>query len=460
MKKLNLTLILLFVISITGYSQNFEKEFDLLLSKEYPTSGPGATALVAVNGKVIYQKAFGKANLELDVDMSVNSVLEIGSLTKQFTAVSILMLVEQGKLKLDDEITKYIKDYPTHGHKITIHHLLTHTSGMGSFTASDEWYDNRKKDFTKKYFINLFKKLPMHFAPGEKYLYSNTGYYLLASVIEKISNKTYEEFITEFIFKPLEMKNSSYGSRSKIILNRASGYHNINDKRDEEFNKSETVNGDALNFNNYDGAGAILSTVNDLFLWSRAIRNNKLISEENKIKAFTNYQLIDGKNTNYGYGWAIDEINGISSIEHSGGTSSFRTNSIYLPKNDVFVVVFTNRNFSEPNYVSTKMAAIASNKPYKEIDTSNITLDPAFLKKIVGTYELDNGSIRIISEENNELYSQRGPNRSKTKIYSDENNRFYFRNSFKNLTFKLNANKQPSIFYENRMYKSKGVKVK
>lgn len=113
MKKLNLTLILLFIISISGYSQDFEKEFDLLLSEKYPTSTPGATALVAVNGKIIYQKAFGKANLELDADMSVNSVLEIGSITKQFTAVSILMLVDEGKLKLDDEITKYIKDYPT-----------------------------------------------------------------------------------------------------------------------------------------------------------------------------------------------------------------------------------------------------------------------------------------------------------------------------------------------------------
>ena len=459
MKNKNLTLILLFIISISGYSQNFEKEFDLLLSKEYSTSGPGATALVAVNGKVIYQKAFGKANLELDVNMSVNSVLEIGSITKQFTAVSILMLVEQGKLKLDDDINKYIKDYPTEGHRITIHHLLSHTSGIGSFTASDEWYDNRKKDFTKEEFFKLFEKLPMHFAPGEKYLYSNTGYFLLAAVIEEITNKTYEEFINEYIFNPLEMKDSYYGSRSKITLNRASGYDNVNDKRDEEFNESETVNADALNFIHFHSAGAIVSTVYDLFLWNRAIRNNKLISEENKIKAFTNYQLIDVKNTNYGYGWAIEEINGISSIEHNGGTMGFRSNSIYLPKNDVFVVVLTNHTFSDPDYVSTKMAAIAINKPYKEIDINKINIDPAFLQKIVGTYEFDDGSIRIISQENNELYSQR-PNRNKSKIYSIENNRFYFLNSFSNLTFNLIVNKQPSVIYENRIYKTKGVKVK
>ena len=459
MKKLNLILILLFIISISGYSQDFEKEFDLLLSKEYPTSGPGAAALVAVNGKIIYQKAFGKANLELGVNMSINSVCEIGSITKQFTAVAILMLVEQGKLKLDDEITKYLKNYPTHGHKITIHHLLTHTSGMSSYTASDEWYDNRKKDYTKEHYINLFKQLPMRFAPGEKYLYSNTGYVLLAAIIEEISNKTYEEFIKEFIFKPLGMKKSYYESNTEIILNRAAGYDNVNDLIDKDFNKSETVNGEARNLSHFNGAGAILSTVHDLFLWNRAIRNNKLINEESKIMAFTNYQLKDGKNTNYGYGWAIEDVNGISSIEHNGGTAGFRNNSIYLPKNDVFVAVFTNRTYSDPDYVSTKMAAIASNKPYKEIDTNKININPVFLQKVVGTYEFDNGSIKIISQENNELYSQR-PNRSKSKIYSVGNNRFYFRNSFKNLTFKLNANKQPSVIYENRMYKIKGVRVK
>lgn len=459
MKKFNFILILLFAFSISGYSQNFEKEFDFLLNKEYSTSGPGATALVAVNGKVIYQKAFGKANLELGVNMSINSVLEIGSITKQFTAVSILMLVEQGKLKLDDDITKYIKDYPTYGHRISIHQLLSHTSGIGSFTASEEWYENRKKDLTKVELINLFKKIPMVYAPGEKYLYSNTGYFLLATIIEEISNKTYEEFISEYIFKPLEMKNSYYGSRSKIILNRASGYDNVNDKRDKEFNESETVNGDVLNFIHFHSAGAIVSTAFDLFLWNRAIRNNKLISEENKAKAFTNYQLKDGKNTNYGYGWAIEEINGVSSIEHNGGTFGFRSNSIYLPKEDVFVVVLSNHTYNDPDYVSTKMAAIAINKPYKEVDTNYISIDPSLLQKIVGTYKFDDGSIRIISEENNELYSQR-PNRNKSKIYSIENNKFYFLNSFSNLTFNLNVNKQPSVIYENRIYKTKGLKVK
>lgn len=255
------------------------------------------------------------------------------------------------------------------------------------------------------------------------------------------------------------MKNSSYGSRSKITLNRASGYDNVKDNTDEDFNESETVNAEAISFLTFHIVGAILSTVNDLLLWNRAIRNNKLISEESKMKAFTNYQLIDGKSTNYGYGWAIDKINGIPSIEHNGGTFGFRNNSIYLSKDDVFVVVLTNRTYSNPDYISTKMAAIAINKPYKEVDKSNLNIDHLFLNTIVGTYEFDDGSIRIISQENNELYSQK-PNRAKLKIYSGEKNRFYFQNSFANLTFDLTANKKISAIYENRIYKSNSIKVK
>lgn len=235
---------------------------------------------------MIYQKAFGKANLELGVNMTPNNVFEIGSITKQFTAVSILMLVEQGKLKLDDEITKYIEDYPTHGHSIKIHHLLSHTSGIGTFTASDEWYNNRKKDYTKEEFISLFKKLPMLYAPGKKYHYSNTGYFLLGIVLEKISNQSYVAFINEYIFKPLEMKNSYYGSKSKITLNRASGYNNAKNKIEEDFNDSETVYAEVIHFSHFHSAGAILSTVNDLFLWNRAIRNNKLINEKKYNQGF------------------------------------------------------------------------------------------------------------------------------------------------------------------------------
>jgi CubicO group peptidase (beta-lactamase class C family) len=299
----------------------------------------------------------------------------------------------------------------------------------------------------------------MLYAPGEKYYYSNTAYYLLGLIIEKVSGKSYEEFIDDYIFKPLGMKNSYYGSKSKIILNRASGYDNANNKVDENFNANDNFNAGTIASIQIFSAGSLMSTVNDIFLWNRAIRNNKLISKENKKKAFTNYQLKNGSYANYGYGWANSTVKGAVTIEHNGAIPGFSSNSIYLPKEDVFIVLLSNCICDPTDYISTKMAAISINKPYKDLDKNNMDIDPKFIQKFVGTYEFDDGSIRVISQENNELYSQK-PNRTKSKIYLGENNRFYFKNSFSNLIFDLNADKQPSIIYENRIFKSKGVKVK
>ncbi|WP_199898565.1 serine hydrolase domain-containing protein [Prolixibacter bellariivorans] len=157
LKKTLYILILFSGLSTTAHAQKLEKQFDKMLEKEFPPSGPGATALVAIHGKIIYQKAFGMANLELGVKTEPEMVYEIGSITKQFTAVSILMLMEQGKLNLDDDITKFIKDYPTHGYHISIHHLLTHTSGIKSYTSMKNWFSVWRKDFKPKEFIDFFK---------------------------------------------------------------------------------------------------------------------------------------------------------------------------------------------------------------------------------------------------------------------------------------------------------------
>ncbi|MCQ0110976.1 serine hydrolase [Zhouia sp. CL16] len=380
-------LILLFTIPNT-YSQSLEKQFDKLLHQEYPDTGTAASALVAIDGKIIYQKSFGKVSLELNADATINSVFE------------------KGKLELDDDITTYFKDYPTHGHPITIDQILSHTSGLASFTASDEWYNNRYNEMTQEEFMNLFKKMPMLFAPGEKYHYSNTGYYLLGILIEKLSNKSYSEFIEDKIFKKVDMKNSSFMSRHKIIPNRAIGHDKI---------KGKFVKADEMLYTHAYSAGAILSTTYDLFLWNRAIRNNTLISEGSKKRAFTNYKLSSGKHANYGFGWAIDEVNGVPSIEHNCGSFSFLSNTIYLPEEDVFVVVLSNCICSATDFVSTKMAVIALNKPYPDTASKAAKISPDFAEKYTGTYRFDDGSTRTISFESEALYSQLG-NRGKLKL--------------------------------------------
>jgi len=446
LKKTFYIVVLLIGLSAISYAQKYEKQFNKMLNEKYLPTEPGATALVAINGEIVYYKAFGIANLELNVKMEPDMVFEIGSITKQFTAVSILMLKEQGKLNLDDDITKFIKDYPTHGHNISIHHLLTHTSGIKSYTSMENWAPVWRKDFEPNELIDFFKNEPMDFAPGEEFRYNNSAYFILGYIIEKVSGQTYEQFIETNIFKHLGMNSSFYGSNSEIIKKRAYGY-----QKQEDF-----VNAEYLSLTQPYAAGSIMSTVNDLFIWNRAIRSNKLIKKESIELAFTNYELNNGEKINYGYGWFINEINGSPTIEHGGGIFGYITNSIYIPNEDVFIAVFSNCDCNGPGQISTEMAAIAIGKPYPN-EKDIVSLESDYLKKLVGVYDFEDSTSRIITLEGNQLYSQRKGS-TKFKLFSINEDLFFFENSFATIQFKENGNELESIFIS-RINKTKGVKT-
>ena len=303
MKKALYLKYLLIVITVLGlnsqstsYAQNLESKIDSLLLEKYHPNAPGATFLISRNGNIIYKKAFGLANLELNVPMESDNVFEIGSMTKQFTAISILMLMEKGKLNLDDEITKFIPDYPTNGYKITIHHLLSHTSGIKSYTSMKKLNNISKQDLTPLELIDFFKNEPIDFVPGEKFKYNNSGYVILGYIIEKVTGQSYANFVEEQIFKKLKMTASQYASNSDVIHNRASGY------QDNE----GYINTREISFTLTYSAGSLMSSVNDMFTWQEAIKNNLLICKETTEKAFTNFTLNNGEPINYGYGWNIN----------------------------------------------------------------------------------------------------------------------------------------------------------
>jgi len=195
-------------------TKNIEAEIDAIFNQAYPANSPGATVLMAKDGKIIYRKAFGMANLELKVPMQPENVLHLASITKQFTSVSILMLMDQGKLSLQDPLSKYIADFPR-GNEITLHHLLNHTSGIKSYTNLPEFRTKTRLDISPEEIISNFKSLPLEFNPGEKYEYTNSGYVLLGYIIEKLSGMSYEEFIQKNIFDKLGMRNSYYGNSYK-----------------------------------------------------------------------------------------------------------------------------------------------------------------------------------------------------------------------------------------------------
>src|SRR5215210_6821340 len=200
---------------------------DKLLTEAYPAGEPGAAALVVKDGKTVLRKGYGLANLELAVPIQPDMVFEIGSVTKQFTAAAILKLAERGLLSVDDDITKHLPDYPTHGQKITINHLLTHTSGIPSYTGLPEWLPRVREDLKVEQLVAMFKDKPLEFAPGERWAYNNSAYILLGAVIEKVSGKTYEDFIEQEIFKPLGMTRSSYGHNTEVVPGRVSGYDKL-----------------------------------------------------------------------------------------------------------------------------------------------------------------------------------------------------------------------------------------
>lgn len=434
------------IITVTQ-AQSLESSIDKILTSQFNNNETGVSALVAKNGKVIYRKAFGKANLELDVNMTPKNVFQVGSITKQFTAVGILMLLEEGKLSLEDDITKFIPDYPTNEKKITVHHLLTHTSGIKSYTSMQKFSKVMTVDKSPLKFINFFKNEPMDFEPGEKYKYNNSGYFILGYIIEKASGMSYQKFIQERIFDKINMTSSYYGSHRQLIKNRASGYQK----------RGEFSNAQYISLKLPYAAGSIMSTVDDMLKWQNAISTNVFVKKETLNKAYTNYTLNNGDNINYGYGWSINEINDVQTIEHGGAIPGYLSMGVYVPSKNIYVIVFSNCGCKSPTNSALEIAALAMDKP-KFKEGNDIQLSTEQLKKWTGAYQFDNDVVRYITFKNNQLYSKREGSGEAFEIYPTSKNTFVFKEGFISYNFSTKNGKKVALF-KNRINKVKGVFV-
>ena len=296
---------------------------DALLKSSFPAERPGAAVIVVKDGRPLFRKAYGMADLELGVPLQPDMVFRLGSITKQFTAVAILMLAEEGKLSLQDPIEKHLPGYPTQGHVITIEHLLTHTSGIQSYTDMPGWMTSRiLAPMTVQELIDGFKKEPMQFAPGTRWTYNNSAYVLLGAIVEKASGKTYEAFVRERIFQPLGMSSSHYDTSEAIIPRRAPGY-----TRQGEAPRNAAY----LSMTQPYSAGALASTVDDLARWDASLYTEQLLKRPSLEKAWTPYVLSSGKATGYGYGWGVSKLRGRRAVDHGGGIFGFSTYAVRLP---------------------------------------------------------------------------------------------------------------------------------
>jgi D-alanyl-D-alanine carboxypeptidase len=353
---------------------------DATLAAAYGPDGPGVAAIVVKDGQVVLRKGYGLANVELHVAMRPDAVMPIASLTKAFTAAAILQLAERGKLSLDDDVTSYLPGYPTRGAKITVEHLLTHTSGI---SALAETADLRAFAEPEGRVVDLIgdwvRDLPPDFAPGEKWAYLNWGYSLLGAIVERASGQTYAAFLQQSIFDPIGMTHTYYGDRRRMVPLRATGYDAPGDTAFNGLPPRGRVYHPAA-------AGGLLSSVDDLARWSAALDGGRVLRPSSVARMFTPYRLADGTSTRYGYGWDIGEYAGHLVQEHAGGTTGYASYVVRMPDDRVFVALLSNRNPAPVPLQTTahRVAAIAVGRPVSQ--PTPVPVSTAVLGPLAGVY--------------------------------------------------------------------------
>jgi len=369
-RNFNLTFFVLFLVALLAFpqqssGQTLQEKVDEYIGVLLKMERFSGSILIAKDGEILFSKGYGLANREHDIPNTPKTIFRMGSIGKQFAAACIMQLQEQGKLDVKDPITKYIPDYPN-GDIITLHHCLTHTSGIPNLTEFPEHRKTIMIPSPVEKTILRFKDKPLEFAPGEKFKYCNSGWLLLGYVIEKVSGKTYEDYLEEHIFGPLNMTNSGYDHHSTILKNRASGYH---------ITKEGPVNAPYIDMSIPHAGGALYTTVEDFLTWDQALYTEKILTKASLDKMFAPFK------GNYGYGWRIDSIFGHKRIHHGGSIFGFQTHIARYVDDNIFVVFMCNQRPIPTRRIAQDLAAIVFGKPYKIPTDEELAVKPDEKKK-------------------------------------------------------------------------------
>jgi D-alanyl-D-alanine carboxypeptidase len=358
---------------------------------------PGAAIAVVRGRDTLLWKAYGSANLEQAVPMSVRSVFRVGSITKQFTSAAILQLVQEGTLAVSDSVGHWLPDLPAAWRPVTISQLLNHTSGIPSYTdAGEPWFRRHGEDLTAAQLLAFTADKAADFTPGSSWRYNNTGYVLLGMVIEARSGRRWSDELARRLFEPLQMKSTRYCDNRPLIANRASGY-----SRDE---RDSWLNAAYLSMTHPHAAGAICSTVGDLLLWNRALHNGKVMSA-------SNYALMTTPTgpavaQRYAAGIARDDLGSHAVLIHGGGINGFAAANLFVPDAQLSVSVLTNGDFSNPDGVAKQLARAALGIPL-DAPPKGIRVSAAVLRTYQGAFDLmlDGPHIATVFEKDGALYS-------------------------------------------------------
>jgi CubicO group peptidase (beta-lactamase class C family) len=399
-------------------ASSLEQRLDRLVLDYYPSAAdPGAAVLVMVDGKPMLRKGYGMADLEKSVKVTPDMIFRIGSITKQFTAVVVLQLVNQGKISLDDPITKHLPDFDTRGKSITVEHLLSHTSGLPNYTATPDYAEGMARDLKPAEIVAIVAGKPLEFDPGTRFRYSNTNYALLGMLIEKVTGRTYADNLESLIAKPLGLSDTRYGRDDFPTPRHAHGY--------ERDSSGQWAPGRPLSMTQPFAAGAIESTVDDLAKWTQALTDGKALDSKLLDRAWTPFKPIESP-SDYGYGWSIRPESGERWIAHNGGINGFQSAAVWIPEKKVYVAILRNAlGGPAPDLLLRRLALEAVGRP--EPKRVAITLAPETLDRYVGVYALSPEAKFTISRDGNKLIAE-APNKSKVELFAEAQDKFFSEN--------------------------------
>jgi CubicO group peptidase (beta-lactamase class C family) len=442
MKKGILILFVILYTVLTCKAQEYGPKIDSLIEKAVKINRFNGSVLVSKNGKIVYEKAYGYQNVAKNILNTTNTIYQIGSTTKEFTAAVILKLIENHQLSLDDKLSTYFPDF-ARGNEITIKHLLTHTSGIYEILRDPVAFNSSTQPRSKEQMLSFFINKPLYFDPGTQYSYCNSGYMLLGLIIEKVTGKSYEQVVNDFILKPLGMNHSGFDFAGLQSPYKAVGYSKY----------TKTIKEASVPWDSTAtySAGSLYSTVEDLYRWHKGLLNYKIYSKTSLEKATTPF--LEG----YGLGCWIDMIYDKKVVSHGGNIFGFTGYFARIQEEDVSIIILNNIFNRQIESIGLSILAILYDKPYSYFD--EIKLMPETLDKYVGEYEVSaDYKVKIIRKAN-QLFIQRN-NEAATAIFAYKENAFFQKDDDIRISFKSEKDTVNQITIMEGLNTKRGDKIK
>lgn len=396
-----------------------QAQFRQILDASYSADEPGVAVIVTRGGEPIYTDGIGIANAQTGAPITADTIFRYASISKQFAAATVMQMVDDGLLSLDDPLAKFLPDYPAAGAAATVRQLLNHTSGIKSYTGIPGWMvpANTARAWTNDNLIAEFADQPMDFAPGESFAYNNSAYILIGAIIESVAGRPWYEEVDARIAGPLGLTTLGYRTDEGALAGFATGYTSGGEAG---FTPAQAVHPSVPG-----PAGALSGTVADMARWAAALHGGDVVSAASYAQMIAPTTLPDGETVPFGFGLVSSDLRGRDAIGHSGGIFGFVTDSIYLPEEDVFVAVFANTDspIVGPATTMRRLAAAAIGEPYAqfaEVDTDLAAFAPLF-----GVYDVGGNATRSFFLRNNQLYTQRSGG-SELPVYYAGDNRFFY----------------------------------